>query len=205
MIAVPSDYDCRSLQLLGRPGLEERQPPRIRSHIPIYRYQEVQTAIEQNQHIYIVEGEKAADALWALGIPATTTIGGSGGYKTYGDYSSDLKGARLILAPDRDNSGLKYVANFQRDFADQIEGYCLAGEIEGWSKPTDGRDLADDILDRHVTKTTILESLVSIERFNDICFSVNSELKSSAIPNSKKSGGVGGLLRCKAINHEVNQ
>jgi uncharacterized protein YciI len=26
-----------------------------------------------------------------------------------------------------------------------------------------------------------------------------------AIPNSKKSGGVGGLLRCKAINHEVNQ
>jgi hypothetical protein len=27
----------------------------------------------------------------------------------------------------------------------------------------------------------------------------------SAIPNSKKSGGVGGLLRCKAINHEVNQ
>jgi hypothetical protein len=29
--------------------------------------------------------------------------------------------------------------------------------------------------------------------------------KNSAIPNSKKSGGVGGLLRCKAINHEVNQ
>jgi glutathione S-transferase len=27
----------------------------------------------------------------------------------------------------------------------------------------------------------------------------------TAIPNSKKSGGVGGLLRCKAINHEVNQ
>jgi hypothetical protein len=27
----------------------------------------------------------------------------------------------------------------------------------------------------------------------------------AAIPNSKKSGGVGGLLRCKAINHEVNQ
>ena len=69
--------------------------------------------------------------LWALDIPATTTIGGSGGYKTYGDYSNDLKSARLILAPDRDSSGLKYVANFQRDFAGQIEGYCLAGEIEG--------------------------------------------------------------------------
>jgi hypothetical protein len=27
----------------------------------------------------------------------------------------------------------------------------------------------------------------------------------TAIPNSKKSGGVGGLLRCKAIKHEVNQ
>jgi nucleotide-binding universal stress UspA family protein len=162
----------------GGQDWKKGNPQGVRSHIPIYRYPEVQKAIEQNQHIYIVEGEKAADALWALGIPATTTIGGSGGYKTYGDYSSDLKGARLILAPDRDNSGLKYVANFQRDFADQIEGYCLAGEIEGWSKPTDGRDLADDILDRHVTKTTILESLVSIERFNDICFSVNSELKS---------------------------
>jgi hypothetical protein len=161
----------------GGQDWKKGNPQGVRSHIPIYRYPEVQKAIEQNQHIYIVEGEKAADALWALGIPATTTIGGSGGYKTYGDYSSDLKGARLILAPDRDNSGLKYVANFQRDFADQIEGYCLAGEIEGWSKPTDGRDLADDILDRHVTKTTILESVISIERFNAICFSANLELE----------------------------
>jgi putative DNA primase/helicase len=172
----------------GGQDWKKGNPQGVRPHIPIYRYQEVQKAIEQNQHIYIVEGEKAADALWALGIPATTTIGGSGGYKTYGDYSSDLKGARLILAPDRDNSGLKYVANFQRDFADQIEGYCLAGEIEGWSKPTDGRDLADDILDRHLSKAAILANIISPEQFNGISFSAKPEPTTAAKKQQEPSG-----------------
>ncbi len=48
-----------------------------REDIPIYRYQKIIEAILQGKTIYVVEGETCADALWKLGIPATTNIGGS--------------------------------------------------------------------------------------------------------------------------------
>jgi putative DNA primase/helicase len=172
--------------------------PELKKQIPIYRYAEVKESIAQNQQIFIVEGEKAADALWSIDIPATTTIGGSGGYKSYGQYGQDLSGARLVLCPDRDQVGLKYIANFARDFNSQIKGYCLAGEIEGWSKPSDSKDLADDILDRHVARDTILASVITVEQFNAITFSENPELK---LEEKKAKGQTfstsidGGLLR----------
>jgi putative DNA primase/helicase len=173
--------------------------PELKKQIPIYRYAEVKESIAQNQQIFIVEGEKAADALWSIDIPATTTIGGSGGYKSYGEYSQDLTGARLVLCPDRDRVGLKYIANFAQDFNSQVEGYCLAGEREGWSgKPSDGRDLADDVLDRHVTKATILASIISVKEFN----TNTSGAKSEPEPEEKKVKGQtfnssidGGLVR----------
>jgi hypothetical protein len=159
--------------------------PELKKQIPIYRLAEVREAIAQSLQIFVVEGEQVADALWSIDIPATTTIGGSGGYKSYGEYSQDLTGARLVLCPDRDNVGLKYIANFARDFNSQIEGYCLAGEIEGWSNPSDSRDLADDVLDRHVTKATILASIISVEDFNSIAFEAKPE------PNPLAKDGLG--------------
>jgi hypothetical protein len=160
--------------------------PELKKQIPIYRYAEVQEAIAQGQHIFVCEGEKAADALSSVGIPATTTISGSGGYKSYGEYSQDLTGARLVLCPDRDSVGVKYIANFARDFNSQIEGYCLAGEIEGWSNPSDGRDLGDDILDRHVTKTAILASIISAEEFTAIGFDAKLESQTEAKEEPEK-------------------
>jgi hypothetical protein len=160
--------------------------PELKKQIPIYRHTKIQEAIAQGQQIFIVEGEKVADALWSIGIPATTTIGGSGGYKSYGQYAQDLTGARLVLCPDRDQVGLKYIAYFARDFNSQIEGYCLAGEIEGWSSHSDGRDLADDILDRHVPKATILASVISVEEFTAIGFDAKLESKAEAKDEPEK-------------------
>jgi hypothetical protein len=145
-----------------------KEAPDLKKQIPIYRYSEVREAIAQGQQIFVVEGEKTADAFWAVGIPATTTIGGSGGYRNYGDYSEDLTGARLVLCPDRDPVGLKYMGQIASDFAGQIEGYYLAGEIEGWSNPRDKRDVADDLRDRHLSKDAILQSIISVEQFKAI-------------------------------------
>ena len=51
-------------------------PDHIKRLIPIYRYPEVQKAIQHKELVFVVEGEATVDALWALGIAATTTIGG---------------------------------------------------------------------------------------------------------------------------------
>jgi Protein of unknown function (DUF3987) len=126
---------------------EKGTPTEIRTNIHIYRYQEVRQAIERGQSIYWVEGEKLADLLWGLGIPATTTLGGSSGYSSYGNYQNDLIGARLILAPDRDSNGIKYIAKIERDFPNQIEGYYLAGTPGLWKNPQGGMDIGDEIQD----------------------------------------------------------
>jgi Protein of unknown function (DUF3987) len=142
-------------------------PDHIKRLIPIYRYPEVQQAIQSKELVFVVEGEATADALWKLGIAATTTIGGSGGYANYGSYLEDLVGARLVLSPDRDSPGLEYVSNFLRDFSSQIEGWYLAGTVGLWKNPAGGMDIGDDITDRQLTKDQILAKLISGHAIGD--------------------------------------
>jgi putative DNA primase/helicase len=149
-------------------------PAEIKQLIPIYRFAEIQAAISRNEFIFVVEGEATADALWALGIPATTTVGGSGGYANYGkEYRADLEGARLVLAPDRDSLGIKYMSNFERECSSQIEGWYLAGSAGLWRNPQGGMDIGDDILDNHYTKEQILDRVISPSEYRQI---FNSDL-----------------------------
>ena len=143
-------------------------PQTIRHLIPIYRYQEVRQAILAGQLIFLVEGEVSVDLLWELGIAATTTIGGSGAYNEYGNYHEDLAGARLVLAPDRDRNGLKYIANIERDFSSQIEGYYLAGTQGLWRNPQGGMDIGDDIRDNSYTNEQILARIITPTAYQQI-------------------------------------
>lgn len=61
--------------------------------------------------VFIVEGEKDADRLWALGAPATTNAGGAG--KWSDSYSADLRGAgcrTAIVLPDNDEPGARHAS-----------------------------------------------------------------------------------------------
>ena len=66
-------------------------------HVP-YRL----PALLENQDcvICIVEGEKDADALWRLGIPATCNPGGAGKWRD--ELSEFLRGCDVVIIPDRD-------------------------------------------------------------------------------------------------------
>jgi CRISPR-associated protein Cmr3 len=85
-----------------------------RETIPIYRYKEVKQAIKNGETIFIVEGEGKADLLWLLAIPATCNIAGSGKWRP--SDTEDLKGATLILCPDRDVPGVKHCEAIAKDF-----------------------------------------------------------------------------------------
>ena len=56
--------------------------------------------------IFIVEGEKAADALIALGQVATTNAGGSANWKP--DLNQYFEGRRCVVLPDNDEAGQKH-------------------------------------------------------------------------------------------------
>lgn len=70
--------------------------------------------LEQRRLVF-VEGEKDADALAALGIPATTTQGGAAGWKdTYAQQCRDLAIAEVVILPDHDAAGEKYATTIAR-------------------------------------------------------------------------------------------
>jgi len=62
--------------------------------------------IMASQTVYLVEGEKDAENLKALGFAATTSPMGAGHWKQ--DYSESLRGKDVIIIPDNDTAGLKH-------------------------------------------------------------------------------------------------
>ncbi len=122
--------------------------PETKAQMPIYRYREVQQAIAAGQPIWMVEGEGCADALWNIGIPATTTLGGSKKYRSYGNYSEDLKDARLVLCPDRDQVGIAHMEEIAQDFPSAQWCYPYPDSLRWQTLPKHGGlDIADWITD----------------------------------------------------------
>jgi Protein of unknown function (DUF3987) len=114
-----------------------------RASIPIYCYADILHAIAQGQPIFIVEGETCADALWNIGIPATTNIGGAG--KFAATDARDLRNTRVVvIIPDRDLPGIEH--------AEKVAGFFPGAqwlypypESKAWENlpKSQGLDIAD--------------------------------------------------------------
>jgi len=62
--------------------------------------------------IFIVEGEKAADALIKIGFVATTNSGGAGNFKP--ELADYFVGRNVVILPDNDNAGWQHADKVQR-------------------------------------------------------------------------------------------
>ena len=74
----------------------------------LYRWQDIERAIEVGKTILIVEGEKAAKAAVALGFEATCNSGGAG-KDFHPDMLATFKGANVAILPDNDPQATKKV------------------------------------------------------------------------------------------------
>jgi len=125
-----------------------------RADIPIYRYAEIQKAIERNELIFIVEGEACADILWKLGLAATCNIGGSSKWRN--TDTSDLQGARIVIVPDRDKPGIKHAEVLHQEFPDALWLYPFP-ESKAWENlpESQGLDIADWVEHHKITAEEI--------------------------------------------------
>jgi hypothetical protein len=75
----------------------------------LYRLPEVLAAVESGARVFVVEGEKDANALATFGFTATTNPGGAdkggGGKKWRESMSAALAGADVVILPDNDDPG----------------------------------------------------------------------------------------------------
>lgn len=89
----------------------------------LYRLPEVRAAIAQRRPVIVVEGEKDADNLAALGYTATTASMGAGKWRD--DHSEQLAGADVYLMGDNDEPGREHV----RSVADMLLGVAASVHI----------------------------------------------------------------------------
>lgn len=74
----------------------------------LYRRSEIEIAIAEGKTVLFLEGEKAVDASWDIGQPATCNSGGGENFTA--DMLTIFRGARVVASPDndqqrRDNNG----------------------------------------------------------------------------------------------------
>lgn len=72
----------------------------------LYRLPDVLAAVKAGWRVYVVEGEKDADALVKVGLCATTGPDGAGKWER--SYSEALRGAHVVILPDADEPGRKH-------------------------------------------------------------------------------------------------
>ena len=89
-------------------GWAERAMPTPR---PLYKLPEL-LGTPSDARVYVVEGEKSADAAARLGLFATTSAGGAAAAKQT-DWAP-LRGRRVVVVPDNDEPGERYAADVAR-------------------------------------------------------------------------------------------
>jgi len=117
----------------------------VTKRVRLYRIAEARALSEKTNYlIFMVEGESCVNRLMDLGIPATTSLGGSKKWTKYGypNYLQDLQGCRVVLAPDGDTPGLEHMLEIEcslRDHGIEIAGWLLAPPYAPWENlPKDG-------------------------------------------------------------------
>ena len=100
---------------------------------PLYRLAELEQ--KPNAPVLVVEGEKCADALAALGGPYVVTTWAGGAQATQKTDWTPLQGRRVLLWPDADEPGIRAMSRIAERLADrcsEVKTIDVSGQPEGW-------------------------------------------------------------------------
>ena len=117
----------------------------------------------QHDEIWMVEGEKCADALLDLGIYATCFAGGSKAWKK--DNAKFFAGKRVVLLPDNDKTGREFMKQASLDIGEVAEN-VRALDL-GTPRDPKGFDVFDKIKefkDKGMSPAEIRARLVLLKR-----------------------------------------
>ena len=91
-------------------------------------------AVPMEQQIFIVEGEKDAEAIISVGGVATCCLGGAG--KWLDEYDEFFKDAHVVIVPDMDKPGVEHAVDVARHLA------AVATSVQVW-RTKHGKDVAE--------------------------------------------------------------
>ncbi|WNC30626.1 VapE domain-containing protein [Thermosynechococcus sp. PKX82] len=135
--------DSRPKRIWQESLIKGKSPAETLTFALPYRYTECISAQSRGCPVFWVEGEACADSLWDIGIAATTTIGGSGQYRSH-QYRNLFDDKALVICPDWDETGFKYAEAVAQDYPEARWLYLDVAFARGLSIPKNGGlDIAD--------------------------------------------------------------
>jgi hypothetical protein len=137
----------------------------------LYRLPRIVEAEGRGEDIMVVEGEKDADALHQLGIAATCNPGGAGKWRD--EYSETLRGAKVTIVADRDETGRAHAIAV----AEALRGVAETVDV---LEPAVGNDISD-----HLAAGKTIAELVEIPP------SPNSTERTERSAQSPSTSGIG--------------
>ena len=104
----------------------------------LYRLDELVKA-PLDERVFIVEGERKADALAALGLTATSACEGAGRW-LWNNYGAALEGRPGVVLPDNDSPGKRHAEDIIGDLIGTVSelrcivlpGLPLKGDVLDW-------------------------------------------------------------------------
>ena len=153
----PKDFRQR------RPDLDRRgewvwnlkDTPRVLFHLP-----QLIEAIKAGVDVFVVEGEKDALTLEALGLVATTNAGGAAKWcKSYTDVLADAR--RVIVLPDNDPPGRAHAERIRAELPNavivELPGLPEHGDVSDWVAGGGTRDGLLDAVAKYARAAGVVE------------------------------------------------
>jgi putative DNA primase/helicase len=113
----------------------------------LYRLPEMLEAIASQRTILVVEGEKDADSLWRIGIPATSSPDGASDIgkaaKWHMAYSESLAGADIVVIPDHDDAGYAHANTTVKASVPVAKRVRMLTLAKHWPECPKGGDISD--------------------------------------------------------------
>ena len=105
----------------------------------LYRLPQVVAAVQEGRPVFVVEGEKDADALAARGHAATTSPEGSGKWSRVADHAREvLAGAQVVVVQDKDDPGRAHA----QEVAAALGGRAASVRVV---EAREGKDVSDHL------------------------------------------------------------
>ena len=126
----------------------------------IYHLPDIKRAAGREDTIYITEGEKDCDSLWALGLIATTNPFGAGKWKP--EYSEMLSGAKVIIVPDNDTEGRKHAISVLESLGGRAKSLAVV-EV-----PHTAKDITEWLEQGHSQEDFLSLKVTPLNEYNSI-------------------------------------
>jgi 5S rRNA maturation endonuclease (ribonuclease M5) len=146
----------------------------------LYRLPQVVEAVKTGATVYVVEGEKDADAIAAIGVVATCNPGGASRTgKWRPEYSDMLEGADVVVIADRDEAGRAHARAVAADLAGKAASVRVVEAAVDRPKADVSDHLAaghslDELVDQVVDDEPPSEAVLQFRTLAELCARVDT-------------------------------